>query len=168
LESGLIHEVHEAKVNAVRADLEEIIESGEKAVIFHRFRWESRRYQDLVRSLGLRAFTISGDTPVADRADSIREFRDWGDSCVAVVQTQSGGVGISFATATHALFVSRGFSFVDDEQARDRIYARGAARCVTYYEAANTVDGFVAKVLAAKGNVHEALRNADRASMVYA
>jgi SNF2 family DNA or RNA helicase len=86
---------------------------------------------------------------------------------VAVVQVRSGGTGISFASASHALFVSRGFSFADDEQARDRVYARGAARCVTYYQARNTVDDFIAAVLSSKQDVHDAVTKADKETMAY-
>jgi hypothetical protein len=84
-----------------------------------------------------------------------------------VVQTQAGGVGISLAEATHALFVSRGFSFTDDEQARDRIYKPGQNRVVTYYQVERTVDDFIAGVLDRKGDVHEAITNADHRALAF-
>lgn len=169
LEDGTVKEVHRAKVEAVLADLEEIVESGEKAVIFHRFRWESetyvreveQRYSDSI--LG----RINGDTSAADRARQIDEFNNARGPRIMVLQTQAGGVGISLAEATHALFVSRGFSSSDDQQARDRIYRPGARRCVTYYQVERTVDSFIADVLARKETVHEAVTHADHKAMAY-
>jgi hypothetical protein len=166
-ENGALLGVHRAKVDAVQADLDEIVASGEKAVIFHRFRWETAEYVQAAIDAGAKVFHIDGDVPVEMRAQIVADFAAWQGSCVAVVQTQSGGVGISFAEATHALFPSRGFSFVDDEQARDRIYKPGARRCVTYYEADETIDSFIAKTLGQKRNVHEAITNADRRAIAF-
>lgn len=168
-EDGEVLELHDAKVEAVLADLDEIVESGEKAVVFHRFRWEGERY---AREIAARfpdtgLVVINGDTAVALRAALLEAFRASEGPVVAVVQTQSGGVGISFATATHALFVSRGFSFTDDEQARDRIYAPKARRCVTYYECGGTVDEYISAVLGTKQNVHEAVVRADIEALAY-
>jgi len=159
--------VHTAKLDAVMADLDEIVQAGEKAVIFHRFRWEGEHYQREAQRICPVTWRISGDTPAGDRAAIIERFRDADGSRVAVVQTQAGGLGISFATATHAMFVSRGFSFTDDEQARDRVYSPGARRVATYYEASNTVDEYISRVLAFKQDVHQAIRNADREELVF-
>jgi SNF2 family DNA or RNA helicase len=168
-DTGETLEVHDSKINAVLADLDEIVESGEKAVLFHRFTWEGNKYHEEMakRFPGVPLFRIDGDVPAADRFTAINSFRDCTGSALAVVQTQAGGVGISFATATHALFTSRDFSYTNDQQARDRIFAPGARRVVTYYETDRTVDQFIAKVLAEKRNVHDSVTNADRAAMAY-
>jgi SNF2 family DNA or RNA helicase len=84
-----------------------------------------------------------------------------------VAQTQAAGTGISFATATHAMFVSQSFSFTDEEQARDRVYAPNKNRCITYYRCTGTVDEFIASVIKAKGNIHEAVTHADIRQMAW-
>ena len=58
-------------------------------------------------------------------------------AAIAVIQTQSGGIARSLATAKHVMFASRGFSFVNEEQARDRVFAPGVPRVV--YGAAKAV-----------------------------
>ena len=168
LEHGTYKEIHNAKVEAVLADLEEIVESGEKAVIFHRFRWENATYlRECQGRFGSIVASISGDTAPQERAALIDEFNNAEGPRIMVVQIQAGGVGISLASATHALFVSRGFSFSEDEQARDRIYRPGARRCVTYYECEKTVDKFISTVLERKGFVHEAVTNADHRALAF-
>jgi len=166
-DDGYTVEVHKAKINAVLEDLDEIVASGEKVVLFHRFKWEGEAYHDAIheRFKRIPVWQIDGSTPVVTRSRILRNFAEHQDSAVAVVQVQAGGVGVSFAEATHAFFVSRGFSFVDDEQAKDRIYKPGAARCVTRYEVPGTVDAYIAGILDRKQNVHEAVTNADFKAM---
>jgi hypothetical protein len=165
-DEGGVVETHRAKIEAVLADLGEIMGSGEKAVLFYNFIWEGLTYErEIGRSYPVRR--IGGDTSTDRRQAIIDEFAKVEGPMVAVVQVRSGGTGISFASASHALFVSRGFSFADDEQARDRVYARGAARCVTYYQARNTVDDFIAAVLSSKQDVHDAVTKADKETMAY-
>lgn len=164
------HNIHTAVEDAVIDDLDEIIHSDEKVVIFHRFRHEADR---LVERLAKEykttpVFRIDGSTPVQERKLIIDAFaKDTGKSCIAIVQTQSGGTGISFAEATHAMFISQGFSFADEEQARDRIFKPGCTRVVTYYRVGGTVHDYIGKTLDAKQTIHESLRNADRAALVY-
>lgn len=166
---GSVHDVHSAKVDAVLGDLSEIVASREKAVVFHKFRWEAQRYRERIAAdlKGARVFEINGDTPAEARSEVARAFNAHDGAAVVVAQTQAAGLGISFAEATHALFVSQGFSFSDEEQARDRVYKPGAARCVTYYRAAGTVDDFVADVIDGKGSIHHAVTHADREVMAF-
>lgn len=166
-ELGVLHDVHSAKLDAVDADLSEIVAADEKAVIFHRFRWEGERYEKLAREHTKTVYRISGDTPTAARAAFVRAFAAAPHEAIAIVQTRSGGIGISFAEATHALFVSQSFSFSDEEQARDRIYKRGASRCVTFYQMRETVDEYVADAIRTKTSIHESVRRADRETLAF-
>lgn len=168
-EDQTVHELHSAKVDAVLADLEEIINSDEKAVIFHHFRWEGDKYFAECRKLGheIPIVRISGDSPSEVRAEAIRTINEHPGPAIAVVQTQAGGTGISLRGATHALFVSQSFNFDDEQQARDRIFEPGARKCVTYYRVPNTVDMYVAQVLENKQNIHDAVRSADIKELAY-
>ena len=86
---------------------------------------------------------------------------------IAMVQTRSGGVGISFAEVPYQLVLSQSFSFTDEEQARQRTYKPKQARFITYYRAKNTVDEFLAEVLETKTDIHEAVTNADLREMAF-
>jgi SNF2 family DNA or RNA helicase len=161
-EQGNMHEVHTAKVDAVINDLEDIINAGESAVVFHQFSWEGETYaREIERRLGCRVVSINGASSASDRELAIRTINEPGPPCVAIVQTQAGGIGIGLAGATHALFVSQSFNFDDEEQARDRIYAPGERKVVTYYRALQTIDTYIARVLEGKANIHESVRSAD-------
>lgn len=161
-------QLHTAKEDAVIGDLEEIVFSREKAVVFHRFRREGARLFERIEAEYPKAYTdrIYGDTPTAERAAIVKDFANHRGPAVVVVQTQSGGVGISFAEATHALFASCDFNFADHEQARDRIYKPSHSRCVTYYTVPGTIDTYILYCLRQKRRIHESVTRADLESMV--
>jgi SNF2 family DNA or RNA helicase len=160
-------DVHRAKIDAVLADLDDIRTAKEKAVIFHRFIWEGQRYVEELTKAGHTVVGISGKTPVHERAEIMERFRKCQKSMVVVIQPKAAGIGTSFATATHALFVSESFSWAEDKQAMDRIYEPGAVRVVTRYRAKGTIDNFIGRVLGTKGSIAAAVRNADREELIY-
>ena len=118
-------------------------------------------------SVGAGAQKIDGSTPSAAR-DAVYDIMEkTKGSCVAVIQTQSGGIARSLAEAQHVMFASRGFSFVEEEQARDRVYKPGQRRIVYDYVAEGTIDEYIAEILRSKENMHQAVRNADREHIVF-
>jgi DNA-binding CsgD family transcriptional regulator len=166
-DQGAIHLIHDAKVRAVLADLGEIVENGEKAVIYHRFRWESDVYaKRIAAELGCPTYVFSGATKATREAQRL-EFQGLAGGAVMVAQTKAAALGIDLNNATHALFVSQGWSFADEKQARDRIWKEDSPRCVSYYRARNSVDHFIASVVEYKRDIHDAIRHADCRAMMY-
>jgi Mesyanzhinovviridae DNA helicase len=151
---------HTAKIDAVIEDLEEIIESEEKAVIFCKFTWEVETYKaEIEKRLKCRVVTIQGSTSLPDRQQAISEINTSPQSIVCIAQIQAGGTGISLAGATHAMFVSETFSYAEQQQAQDRIYSPGKSKCVTFYRVPHTIDDYIAKTLALKKTVNESIQN---------
>lgn len=155
-----VQELHTAKIDAVCDDLEEIIESGEKAVVFCKFTWEIETYKrEIEKRIGCKIVTIQGSSSVKERQEAISEINTGMKSCVCIVQIQAGSTGISLAGATHTLFVSETFSYTEQTQARDRIYSPGKNKCVTYYRCPGTIDSYIARTLALKKNVNDSVAN---------
>jgi len=161
--------VHTAKIDAVLADLEEIVASEEKAVLFHRFTWEGESYSKAIseRYPSTPVVHISGQSKPADRDAAIQCIREYNGAAICIAQTRTAALGVSFAEATHALFVSESFSFTDEEQARDRVYKPGFNRCITHYRANGTVDEFIAGVIGGKADIHNAITHADVRSIAF-
>lgn len=162
-------ELHQAKREAILADLEQVVEDGEKAVIFHRFTAEGNAIAtDVAKAYpGIPILKIDGSTPSAAR-DNVYEVMEKNDgSAIAVIQTQSGGIARSLAEAQHVMFASRGFSFVEEEQARDRVYKPGQRRVVYDYVAEGTIDEYIGEILKSKEAMHQAVRNADREHVAF-
>jgi SWI/SNF-related matrix-associated actin-dependent regulator 1 of chromatin subfamily A len=158
-ENGL-QNVHTAKIDAVCEDLEEIIESGEKAVIFCRYTWEVETYEREVKErLKCKVVVIQGSTPTPKRQEAIDLVNTSKDPVVCIAQIQAASTGISLAGATHALFTSETFSYSEQVQAQDRIYSPGKNKCVTYYRVPNTIDMYIAKTLEMKKSLGESVQN---------
>jgi SNF2 family DNA or RNA helicase len=156
---GNTHQVHSAKTDLVMNDLEEIIESGEKVVVFHKFTAEGTElYERCIRQFGRdQVFKIAGDVSGSAREAAISSFNSNHQASVFIVQTQAGGIGISLASAVHVLFISQSFSYDIEQQARDRIYSPGRSKCVSFYRVTKSIDSYVGSVLEQKQNVQNAV-----------
>jgi len=152
--------IHNAKVDAVIEDLEEIVESGEKAVIFCKFTWEVETYKaEIEKRLKCKVVTLQGSTSLPDRQAAIQEINQASYPMVCIAQIQAGGTGIKLVGATYALFVSETFSYAEQKQAQDRIYSPGKSKCVTFYRVPNTIDSYIARTLELKKSVNESVQN---------
>lgn len=159
--------IHTSKIDAVMEDLDAILLAGEKAVIFHQFRWEGEQYESASKSLSKSVYRLSGDTPTEQRTRDITSFAQHKGAAVYIVSTAAGGIGISFAAATHALFVSQSYDYAVELQARDRIYSPGTTRCVTYYRMEHSIEQYVAWILETKQDFASAVRNATLKDIVF-
>jgi SNF2 family DNA or RNA helicase len=165
--TGEIREVHTAKLDQVEADLDAIITAKEKAIVFHRFTWEGDVLEARLSKKKAKIMRVNGSVKIAERDESQRAIEEDAGPIIVLVQTQSGGIGISYRNAQHALFVSESFSFVQAEQARDRIYLPGVPRFVTHYRTTGTVDEFIAERIQAKQVMHDNLTLIDRHEMAF-
>jgi SNF2-related domain/Helicase conserved C-terminal domain len=173
-QSGVIEILHTALIERLMADLSEIVQSDEKAIVYYKFRWEgARAAQQAKAELRVPVYEYHGDVDTDARKRIEREFNGKPGARIAFVQLQTGGLGVSFADAGHLMFLSLDFSFADVEQARDRVYApdpelgKGKRRVIYSYRAQDTIHDFIGEVLDRKGDVHSALRNADREAIAY-
>jgi hypothetical protein len=170
-EDNLERELHTILVDAVEADLDEIIATGEKAIVFHRFTWEAIQLAERLRRKSCRLFILNGATPSADREAMQQAIEHDADSVIGIVQTQAGGIGVSYARSAYALIMSQSFSFVQEQQARDRIYAldKGAVvpRHLMYYRVLGTIHEFIAEALENKLNMHDQLTRISRSDMAF-
>jgi superfamily II DNA or RNA helicase len=168
--TGEIRQIHSAKLDAVEVDLGEIIATGEKAIVFHRFLWEG---EELVKRLQgkVRVLVVRGDTSSDDRDAMQHAINNDPGPIVAVVQTQSGGIGVDYSSAAYALFMSQSFSFVQEEQAKVRIYEQRNGvvipKHLMYYRAMGTVDEFIAERIDLKQESHDNLTQINRHDMAF-
>lgn len=165
-----LEQLHSAKVDYLIADLDEIFESREKAIVFHRFDREGKfAYDEIARKYPkVTLIKIDGDQSVAFDEFKRREvtFNSAEGAACAVVQIQAGE-GIDLSAAAHAMYLSRTFSFMHYEQSRDRCFKPGMPRFITFYDVPQTVDDFITKALEAKQNVHESITHCDVRALAY-
>lgn len=168
-EENVERELHTTLIDAVLTDLDEIIATGEKAIVFHRFTWEATQLAKRIKNC--RLFILNGATPSHEREIMQQAIENDEGPIVGIVQTQAGGIGVSYAKSAYALIMSQSFSFVQEQQARDRIYAiqNGVVvpRHLMYYRALGTVHEFIAEALEIKLDMHDQLTRINRSDMAF-
>jgi hypothetical protein len=147
--------VHDLKTRMVLAELNEVIESGEKAVVWCRFRAE----QDALKASletnfpDIPLWVLNGDSPRAYRNQLQHEFNKWHEPQIVVAQIQTGRLGVSFKTARTAIFTSLTYDYEHYEQAKLRTFDPEKITNLIFIELDKTVDQLIVKNIRAKQNV---------------
>lgn len=120
-----------------------------RLVVFAYHRQILRGVDAICRELGVRAVRL-GRRP-SQRQAVIDDFNA-GHAAVFLGPILAAGVGLNLQSASHALFLERLWEPWAMVQAEDRIHRLGQTQAVdiVYLDAARTVDGHIAAVLAAK------------------
>ena len=143
-----IKQVSDDKMKVLKEFMEDLSD-GKKVVIFCRFLPEIDAIVTMLNEMEIPAASITGAVGGQARSDLIDTFQETDDPRVLVIQTQTGGLGITLTRADTAIFYSYSYSFADYEQARARIHRIGQTNKVTYIHlvARDTVDEAVIDAL---------------------
>lgn len=156
-DEGNLLRVHDEKVNALRDELETILEDEtRKAVIFVRFLAEIAQIEEMLRkSVRVEYRVITGAVSQAERGEVVQEFQTDPDVRIIICQIQTAGLGITLTAADTAIFFSLDFSLANHEQARARIHRIGQRHPVTYLYllGAGTVDEKIFEALKNKKSI---------------
>ena len=160
-DDGTLTKVSDAKRQLLRETLEDLLERGEKVVIFCRFRAEIAEICALAEKLtgkdGYRG--IWGEIPGEQRGEAVRTFQQDPGVRIFIAQIQCAGAGITLHAASTAIFYSLDYSFNNYDQAKARIHRIGQHRPCTYLHlvAKDTIDELVLKTLAEKRSIADAV-----------
>jgi SNF2 family DNA or RNA helicase len=154
-EDGTEEIIDTAKLDACMDLLGDMVEQGEKAVVFCRFKQDYTRVMDACRRARYGPLLLAGSTPQASREGIIRRFRDDPACKVFVAQTAAGSLGIDLTAARFSIFYSLDYNWATYAQALDRIYGPKQTRPVTIHHliAPRTFDRLVLNVLQARGDL---------------
>lgn len=155
-----IRQVSQAKLNVLDEELEDILEDeNRKVVIFARFLPEIDAICKLLDKRSIDYRTITGAVSVSERGEHVNAFQTDPSIRVFVAQTRTAGLGITLHAADTAIFFSLDYSYVDYQQARDRIHRAGQRRPCTaiHLVAERTIDETVFDALRKKQNIAESI-----------
>lgn len=108
------------KLDACEELLEELIEEGEKVVVFARFRAEIDAIEQMCQRRKWKSFKYYG--PIKGEREHYPErFQKHKEPAVFIAQTQAGSLSIELNAAAYAIFYSFDFNLVTWEQDHDRI-----------------------------------------------
>jgi SNF2 family DNA or RNA helicase len=139
-----------AKMYVLRNLVDEIIDRGEKVIVWTSFTanvdWLAKEF----RTYG--AVRIHGKLSYEQRTSSIKAFKMDPECSVLVATPASAKEGLTLTVANNAIFFDRSFSLDDYLQAQDRIHRISQSKdcTITILKAEGTIDDWVESLLAAK------------------
>jgi len=150
------------KLDMLISRVEAIIDSGQKVIIWARYRIE---IEDIVKRLaeaGIKSVEYHGGVKKGERVEAIEQFEN-GDVPVFVGNQQAGGTGITLVAASYVIYFSNNFSLRDRLQSEDRAHRIGQTKNVTYINICgkNTIDEVVVNALVNKQDVSRAIIDTD-------
>lgn len=116
--------------------LEEVLESGEKALVFTQFKEMGDRLQMHLKDvLGMDLPFLHGGTSREQRDEMVRSFQEDEDSArIMLLSLKAGGVGLNLTAATHVFHFDRWWNPAVEDQATDRTYRIGQTRNVQVHK----------------------------------
>jgi superfamily II DNA or RNA helicase len=123
------------KLSRITEMLEEVLESGEKALVFSQFSEMGellvRHFQETLR--GGVCF-LHGGTPRAERERLIERFSATDGPGIFVLSLKAGGTGLNLTAANHVFHFDRWWNPAVENQATDRAYRIGQSKKVQVHK----------------------------------
>jgi hypothetical protein len=160
-DDGDIHELGTEKIDAFKDWLEDY-PANRPLVVFARFKEDMRRLGVAIREAGRSVGFVSGSVKEGHPDYGLNQHSQMRDDLdVAVLQLQSGGVGIDLTRASTSVYFSLDFNLGNYLQSRKRTDRPGQTEHVTYvhFVAENTKDEDVYAALEARQDVVAAIIN---------
>jgi SNF2 family DNA or RNA helicase len=118
--------------------LTEIVEGGDRALVFTQFRQMGTLLAAMLRHhLDREVLFLHGGTPAAQRQSMIRRFQGedgGGDAPVLILSLKAGGLGLNLTAANHVFHFDRWWNPAVEAQATDRAYRIGQTRSVQVHK----------------------------------
>ncbi|MHC4947568.1 MAG: SNF2-related protein [Planctomycetota bacterium] len=120
------------KVRRLLEMLEEVLATGERALVFTQFRRMGHLLQAMIRhDLDVDALFLHGGTAPPSRQRMIDRFQAEGpDTPVFILSLKAGGVGLNLTAASHVFHLDRWWNPAVENQATDRAHRIGQKRTV--------------------------------------
>ncbi|MDX2114490.1 MAG: DEAD/DEAH box helicase [Planctomycetota bacterium] len=116
--------------------LEEVLASGEQALVFTQFRQMATLLGSMLRStLDREVLVLHGGTSQGQRQQMIDRFQKGdGSAPVLVLSLKAGGVGLNLTAASHVFHFDRWWNPAVENQATDRAFRIGQTRTVSVHK----------------------------------
>lgn len=149
-EDGNVKWVHTALIDGVIEELRDLLDAGEKVVIFYHFAEEGKRIEEAIRNeFGAVVGRIGGDTKIGTREGLAKSFLSPTGIRVMVMQ-DSLGIGISLKSASYVIRTSYPLDYAAYVQSNDRVYEPGKPLTYIELEASRTVAQWARRVCTTK------------------
>lgn len=121
------------KLEALLESLQEIIESGESALVFTQFLQTLERTEKLLRAAGIPVFVLHGAIPTKQRQKILKDFNETAGGAVLVMTLKTGGVGLNLTKASYVFHLEPWWNPSVENQATDRAHRLGQNKAVQVF-----------------------------------
>ena len=130
-----------SKVTALIELLSDVIEGGNRALVFSQFTSFLSIVRDAFDKEGIEYLYIDGSTPVNQRTVLVNRFQK-GECPVFIISLKAGGLGLNLTGANYVFHLDPWWNPAIEQQATDRAYRIGQRQAVTVYHlvAQNTIE----------------------------
>lgn len=125
-----LDEIESSKYSRLDELVRELVEKGEKVVIFTTLFKEGVTEKLQERYKGYGALRIDGDITGEQRRNVRREFQTDSEKKVLIATTRTTGEGISLTAAQNIIFLDEPYTSTEREQGIGRVYRRGQRKDV--------------------------------------
>ena len=135
------------KLDRIKDILEEITESGHKAIIFSQWEKVTEVYRNALKEYN--PAYIVGDVEVEDRQKEVYRFQNDPECKVAIGTIGAMGTGFTMNKASYVFFVDKKYWEAENRQAEDRAHRIGVDHTVNIISlvAKNTIDEGIEELL---------------------
>lgn len=141
---------------AIEDDIE-LLENGERIVIFTQFRDVQECYVKRMTPFGAPIYQLNGDTKKDIRSSIVKEWGMTQEPGIIVCMLQIAGLGLNMTAARHAAFLDKLFVPGLNRQAIDRLHRIGQDKTqpvqVREYICRNTIENRVNQILRTKSKL---------------
>lgn len=126
--------------------VEEIIEKGEKAIVFTSYKKMFDVFTGyLKKNVGVKNWSINGETEISLRQKIVDDFNRYDGSAILFLNPRAAGTGLNITGANHVIHYNLEWNPSLEDQASARAYRRGQEKTVfvyrLYYQ--NTVEQII-------------------------
>lgn len=144
------------KIAAVKDHIDELIESGQKVVVFANLHEIIDQVKNLYPNTSVE---ISGSISQSKRDENVRKFQNDADCKIIVCNIRAGGVGLTLTASSNVIFIEYPWTWADCMQCEDRTHRIGQKESVTaaYFFGQNTIDQRLFEIIQEKKDVSDAI-----------
>ena len=146
-----------AKLERLVADMEEVAESGRKAIVFSQWVQTIQWLKPRLKQFG--PLEYHGKIPGKERDSVIEQFRNDSDKHIILMSYGAGSVGLNLQFAEYVFLFDRWWNPAVEDQAINRAHRIGVSRpvTVTRFVTDNTIEEKIDKILIEKRMLSEAI-----------
>jgi len=146
------------KLNDVVEYISDIVESGEKIVVFIHLKEVAQHLKKMFPA----AVTITGDDNNVDRQKAVDSFQKDPECQVIICSIKAAGVGLTLTASSRVAFVELPWHAADTEQCEDRCHRIGQKESVqcTYFLGKETIDQWIYEIIDSKRGIANAITGA--------